>query len=83
MTPPPLHAAVVSTTELNHATAAVLARVSDGEHLAVTWHGLVVAQLVPASPHPLAPLVAAGLLQPAPRYAGFPSQPRRPAPVRP
>lgn len=81
--PAPLGAPTITTTELNHRTTAVLARVQQGETLVITWHGVVVAQLVPTQPHPLARLVVAGLLHPAPRPSGFPAQPRPLPPVRP
>jgi len=81
--PVPLTAATISVTELNHATATVLSRVEQGEHLTVTHRGQVIAQLVPAAPHPLAPLVGARLLQPPTRLFGFPATKRPPPPLPP
>lgn len=63
-------------TELNNTTAAVLARVKRGEHVVVTERGRVVAQLVPAEPHPLAHLVARGTLHPPTALTIFPELPR-------
>lgn len=76
---PPLGADPVSVTELNQATATVLARVKQGEELAVTERGRVVARLVPAQPHPLAHLVARGALHPPTGLTVFP-QLARPGP---
>ncbi len=61
----PLGQGAVSTTELNHRTAAVVERARRGERISVTWRGVVLAELAPARPHPFADLVARGLLRPA------------------
>ena len=50
--------------ELNQDTAGVLARVKSGEEIDVTERGVVVARLVPAQAHPLADLIAAGVVHP-------------------
>lgn len=63
-------------TELNNSTAAVLARVRRGGQLVVTERGRVVAQLVPAKPHPLAHLVDRGTLHPPTDLTIFPELPR-------
>ncbi|GAB2930428.1 hypothetical protein GCM10027047_28710 [Rhodococcus aerolatus] len=74
-THPPLGTTPVSAGDLNRSTAQVLDRVEAGEQLAITRHGIVVALLRPARPHPLAALVRAGLVEPAVQLS-FPSQPR-------
>lgn len=74
-TPAPLGTTTVTSSELNHHTADVLARVESGEALAITRHGVVVALLSPARPHPLAAMVRAGTVEPADQMF-FPSQPR-------
>ena len=71
MTHPPLRCARVSAGDLGRATSEVLDRVAAGETLTVTRHGAVVAVLSPLAPHPLAGLVAAGLLTPAERTHYF------------
>ena len=75
MTHPPLGCATISAGDLNRATSAVLDRVDRGESVAVTRHGIVVAVLGPVVPHPLAGLVAAGLLTPAERVHYFATEP--------
>ena len=79
-TSPPLGTGTITAGDLNRSTAEVLDRVDAGEHLTVTRHGLVVALLSPATEHPLAGLVAAGLLAPAERTSGFATQPHRSSP---
>lgn len=66
----------VSVRELSQNTAGVLARVKRGEEIEVTDRGVVIARLVPAEAHPLADLIAAGLVRlptrggPIPRPTG-------------
>jgi prevent-host-death family protein len=48
---------------LNQDTAGVLARVKRGEEIDVTERGVVIARIVPATPHPLADRIAAGKLR--------------------
>lgn len=62
----------VPVRELNQDTAGVLARVKRGEAIDVTERGVVIARLVPAQAHPLADLVAAGVLRPATRHGPIP-----------
>jgi prevent-host-death family protein len=69
----------VPVRELNQDTAGVLARVKRGEAIEVTERGVVIARLVPAGPHPLADLVAAGSLH-LPTLSG--RLPRPAGPVR-
>lgn len=59
----------VPVRELNQDTAGVLARVKRGEEIDVTERGVVIARLVPAQAHPLADLIAAGVLH-APTRTG-------------
>jgi len=55
----------VPVRELNQDTAGVLARVKRGEQIDITERGAVVARIVPAQPHPLSAMIAAGSLHPA------------------
>jgi prevent-host-death family protein len=68
----------VPIRELNQDTAGVLARVKRGEEIDVTERGVVIARLVPAQAHPLADLIAAGVLHPPSRNGPIP---RPPGPV--
>ena len=54
----------VPVLQLYQDTAGVLARVKAGEHVSITERGRVVAHLTPASPGPLADLVARGTVRP-------------------
>lgn len=58
--------------ELNQDTAGVLARVKQGEEIDVTERGVVIARLVPAQSHPLADLVAAGVVRLPTRHGPVP-----------
>jgi prevent-host-death family protein len=62
----------VPVRELNQDTAGVLARVKRGEEIDVTERGVVIARLVPAHAHPLADLIAAGVLHPPSRSGPIP-----------
>lgn len=62
----------VPVRELNQDTAGVLARVKRGEEIDVTERGVVIARLVPAQAHPLADLIAAGVLHPPTRTGLIP-----------
>lgn len=62
----------VPVRELNQDTAGVLARVKGGEEIDVTERGVVIARLVPAQAHPLADLIAAGVLHPPTRRDPLP-----------
>ena len=69
----------VPVRELNQDTAGVLARVKAGEEIDVTERGVVIARLIPAQAHPLADLIAAGVLRPPARRD---PPPRPSGPVR-
>jgi prevent-host-death family protein len=62
----------VPVRELNQDTAGVLARVKRGEEIDVTERGVVIARLIPAQAHPLADLIAAGVLHPPSRSGPIP-----------
>lgn len=64
----------VPIRELNQNTSAVVARVEAGERLDVTRNGVVVARLEPVAPHPLAAMIAAGLVRPALRTLTLPTE---------
>lgn len=48
---------------LNQDTAGVLARIKRGEEIDITERGIVIARIVPATPHPLADRIASGKLR--------------------
>ncbi|HWE88401.1 MAG TPA: type II toxin-antitoxin system prevent-host-death family antitoxin [Pseudonocardiaceae bacterium] len=53
----------VAVRTLNQDTAGVLARVKRGEEIDISERGVVIARIVPASPHPLADRIASGKLR--------------------